>query len=139
MNAFGDDKSNAWEKLLPEESDCSKEKIEISRLKDEITAITALNDTLKEKCSTLRTSMYSHKNLPTLKNVRTSWLKPDYHGEAVNRLKQENEVLALENEELLKMLRANGTSGGSRRFRKHKRSAARRRSTVSRRKYKNRK
>jgi hypothetical protein len=109
-------------------------------LKDEITAITALNDTLKEKCSTLRTSVYSHKNLPTLKNVRTSWLKPDYHGEAVNRLKQENEVLALENEELLKMLRANGTSGGSRRFRKHKRrSAARRRSTASRRRYKNRK
>ena len=138
MNAFGD-KADAWEKLLPEEADCSKEKIEISRLKDEITAITALNDTLKEKRATLRTSMFSHQNLPTLERVKTAWLKPDYHGEA-DRLKQENEVLALENAELLKILRANGTSGGSRRFRKHKRrSAARRGGTASRRRYKNRK
>ena len=135
MNAFGD-KADAWEKLLPEEADCSKEKIEISSLKDKITA---LNDTLKEKRATLRTSMFSHQNLPTLERVKTAWLKPDYHGE-VNRLKQENQDLVLENNKLLKMLRANGTSGGSRRFRKHKRrSAARRGGTASRRRYKNRK
>lgn len=135
MNAFGE-KLDSWEKFLSEESaDCSKEKIEISRLKDEITA---LNDALKEKCATLRTSMFSRKKLPTLANVQqTNWLRPDYVSE-VNRLKQENQDLVLENNKLLQLFHGR-TKGGSRRIRNHKRSAARRRGTASRRRYKNRK
>jgi hypothetical protein len=122
-------------------NDALKEQNATSRLEHEITALNELNDALKEQNATLRTSMFSHRNLPTLANVtKSSWLKPDYDIVST-MLKKQNQDLVNENEKLIKLLRnsSNKGEGGSRRFRKHKRSAARRRSTASRRRYKNRK
>jgi hypothetical protein len=56
---------------------------------------------------------------------------------ALERLQAQYDTLVIENEQLFDCCKRK--EGGSRRFRKHKRSAARRRGTASRRRYKNRK
>lgn len=56
---------------------------------------------------------------------------------ALEKLQAQYDTLVIENNQLFECCKQKG--GGSRRFRKHKRSAARRRGTASRRRYKNRK
>lgn len=56
---------------------------------------------------------------------------------ALEKLQSQYDTLVIENEQLFQCCKQK-SNGGSRRFRKHKRSAARR-GTASRRKYKNRK
>ena len=145
-------------------SECSKEKIEISRLKDEITA---LNEALKEKCDTLKPSKispphhssphhssphHSRLKLPTLGNLTAQGktVKPQSifsssrlptlaNLTAQGKTVKPQSIYSSSKLPTLANLTREKGKGGSRRFRKHKRSAARRRSTVSRRRYKTRK